>query len=174
MSSRIVVAMFLSILLSSTAAAEPASSDPAGAQATVPHVESIGDVKIYLERTRNVIALARSGGYGPIKKQDMDRAVAAQAQIESLLSSRNNAADLTNVQQLDLANAQETINSIIRSDQKGRLVCKQVPVTGSRLATKECLTVAEREARATQARETAHDLQINLGCARDPSTGRCL
>ncbi|MCW8807435.1 MAG: hypothetical protein OQK79_04875 [Rhodanobacter sp.] len=174
MSSRIAVALFLSVLFVPVASSSPASSGQAGAHAAAPRLVRIDDVKAYLDRTRDVIALARSGGYGPIKTSDLDRAVAAQAQIEMLLGNRSDANGLTGDQKRELANAQETINSIVRADDKNRIVCTRALRTGSRLPTRECMTVAQREARAASARKATDELQRSLGCERDHASGQCL
>lgn len=165
---RIATALFLTVLLSPASAAEPPASGPA---ATRP-VQRINDVSEYLQKVRDTMNLAHNGGYGAIKKKDMERAVAAQSEIEQLLVDRTDGSSLTEDQLIRLANDQEVINSIIRADDKSRIVCTRLPSTGSRLPVKECMTVAEREYRAKQAMQNAHDDQINLGCERDAS-GQC-
>ena len=174
MSSRIAVALLLSVLFLPAAASEPPSSGQTGAHAAAVHLARIDDVKAYLDRTRDVIALARSGGYGRIKTSDLERAVAAQAKIETLLGNRSDANGLTDEQQLELANAQQTINSVVRADDKNRIVCTRGARTGSRLPARECMTVAQREARAATSRKATAELQRSLGCERDHASGQCL
>lgn len=174
MSSRIAVALLLSVLFLPAVASETPSSGQAGAHASAPSQVRIDDVKAYLDRTRDVIALARSGGYGRIKTSDLNRVVAAQAKIEALLANRSDANGLTEEQQVELASAQETINSIVRADEKGRIVCTRAASIGSRVPTRECMTVAAREARAASARKATNELQRSLGCERDRVSGQCL
>lgn len=46
-------------------------------------------------------------------------------------------------------------------DDKDRVVCKTVQITGSRFGKKECLTVREREERARRSREYTDETRAN-------------
>lgn len=174
MSSRIAVALFLSVLFLPAVASEPASPGQAGANVSARSSVRIDDVRAYLDRVRNVIALARAGEYGRIKSSDLNRAVAAKEKIEMLLSNRSDTNGLSDEQQLELVNAQETIKSVVQADDKNRVVCTRSVGLGSRLPARECMTVGQREARAASAREATNDLQRPLGCVRDHVSGQCL
>jgi signal transduction histidine kinase len=129
--------------------------------------ERISDAQAFVREIDQSIALAQAGDYGRIKAGDMDRVVAARNTIATLLEGRTRATELPPEQRIELYNAQELITSIIRNDEKNRKVCKRVQVAGSRVTKNECLTVAEREARARAAKDTAARLQ-RLDCVPGP------
>jgi hypothetical protein len=83
----------------------------------------------------------------------MDRVIAAQQSIENVLGNREGEIVLTLDEQIQLANAQESINAIIRADDKSRIVCRRVAALGTRIAKNECLSVARREQMAETARQ---------------------
>ncbi len=149
------------MFLSSTAVSSPLPDDAASAapaDAAAKHrddkkVEVIDDVEDYLERTRDVLAGARAGDYGRINKRDLERVAKEQQSIEDLLGGRTGELKLTVDEQIQLANAQESINAIVLSDDKSRMVCKRIAAIGTRLTKTECLSVAERERRAEKARD---------------------
>ncbi len=59
-------------------------------------------------------------------------------------------------------------NRLTRSTNKARIVCKRVVKTGTRLIEDECLTIAQREARAKMSRERTELIQRG-GCSNEAS-----
>lgn len=108
-----------------------------------------------LEQADIAIELAREGQYGRINRRDMQALEEAHATVKRLLDGRDAPEELANEDRVALFNAQHTITSIVGNDDKNRKICKRVAVTGSRVAATECLTVAEREARARASRNMA-------------------
>jgi hypothetical protein len=155
-----VIASVLLILQASasTAWAIPSETDTAGAQADA-YVRNITSASSFLTEIEQTIELALDGDYGRIKGADIDRMLAAHKTIKSLLDGHENARHLQPEQRIELYNAQETISAIVRNDEKNRKVCKRVSATGSRLTKAECMTVAQREARAKAVRESAWQQQ---------------
>lgn len=129
--------------------------------------EKISDAQALVREIDETIELTKEGGYGRIKAGDMDRIMAARNTIASLLEGRTRATELPPEQRIELYNAQELITSIIRNDEKNRKVCQRVQLSGSRVTKNECLTVAEREARARAARDSAQRLQ-RVTCVPGP------
>lgn len=146
-------------LAATTAAAQKATIE----EQVNARAERITDAQAFMKEIDQTIDLANSGQYGRIKTRDLDRIAAARDTIASLLEGRTKATELKPEQRLELFNAQELITSIVRNDEKNRKVCQRVQVTGSRVPKSECLTVAEREARAKAASETTARSQ-RVGC----------
>jgi hypothetical protein len=123
------------------------------------HARKISDAEKFVEEVDQTLQLARNGEYGSIKAKDLRRLDIARDTIVDLLEGHDNGSDLAPEERLRLFNAQEEITSIIRNDQKDRRICRSVATTSSRLGQRECLTIAEREARAKLAREQAKSAQ---------------
>jgi hypothetical protein len=154
----------------------PAKDSSVAAQADA-YVASISSASNFLSELDHTVALAMEGDYGRIKGHDVDRMLAAHKTIKRLLDGHENARHLQPDERIALFNAQETIKAIVRNDEKNRKVCKRVSGTGTRLAKAECLTVAQREARAKAVRESAWHQQHfrEPPCERRPEVpaGRC-
>lgn len=110
-----------------------------------------------LEEADIAVELAREGQYGRINRRDMQALEDAHATMKQLLEGHDAPEALENEDRVALFNAQHTITAIVGNDDKNRKICKRVAVTGSRVAATECLTVAEREARARASRSMAGD-----------------
>lgn len=144
------------------------------------NAQRIGDAGAFLDEIDNAIVMARAGDYGRLKKGTLVQIEMARDRIEALLDGHERALDLEPEERLELYNAQETITSAIRSDDKNRTVCKREMVTGSRLPRTECMTVAEREARRRLAAESTDKFIRNIctpgaessPCTRDPAISR--
>lgn len=171
MSIRVAAMVFFATLLL-PAAALAQTSNATKEQGDSERIERIDNVAEYVQRTRDVIKSARDGVYGKIRNRDMDRVAKSQQQIEALFADRQGPITLTHDEQIQLTNAQEAINAIIKADDKSRIVCTRAKVIGTRFAQTECITVAERERRADTARriiKTANDYCVpgeNNPCAR--------
>ena len=112
----------------------------------------IADSTEYLTGIQRTVELALRGEYGRLRRGADRRLLSARDRIAGLLKGHPTTTELGPKDRIDLVNAEEVIKAIIKNDDKDRLVCKYEAATGSRMATKECLTVAEREARAKRAR----------------------
>jgi hypothetical protein len=148
-------AVVLSFALALAFAVHPslglASDDPAPAEMT-----RAGEI---LEEADLSLRLARRGEYGPIKRSDLADLEQAHADLHRLLEGHEAPEELDNDDRIALFNAQHRITAIVGSDDKNRKICKRIAVTGSRVAAVECLTVAEREARARAASRMAGEAQ---------------
>jgi hypothetical protein len=122
----------------------------------------ISDAAGFLEEIQGHVDLAREGEYGRLRRGDLQKLESANQRIHTLLRDRATALDLDPEQRIALYNAQEAIRAIVRNDDRGRMVCLREPTTGSRIPTTECLTVAEREARARTARNSIDRLMRNV------------
>lgn len=143
-----------------TLASTPASpQDPVRIPAA--NSEQIKDAKQYLADIDLAFAMAASGDYGRLQRGWKERAQAARDRIAALLEGHASAIELSAGKRAELQAAQLEINSLLNHEDKGRLVCKKVFQTGSRLdKSTECLTVAERETRAQAVRQNVDKIQL--------------
>jgi hypothetical protein len=123
----------------------------------------IGDANAFLLEVNDNLKMALAGQYGAIDAESVNRLRASVAKVNSLLKDQQQASDLPPEQRIGLYNAQEEITSILRNDEKGRIVCQNVKAMGTRVRQRECLSIAQREARAKAAREQTSDHQ-RLSC----------
>ncbi|MFA6986434.1 MAG: hypothetical protein WC213_09530 [Arenimonas sp.] len=158
MSVRVFVLSGL-LALSSTGYGSAAASVSSTSQADLPkdQVELIVDAKEYLARINNTLEMASRGEYGQLRRGSDVRLRAARDRIAKVLEGHATTAELEGDERVVLINAEEVIKSVIRNDDKSRIVCAYIPGTGSRLAKKECMSIAEREARAKEARRVASE-----------------
>jgi hypothetical protein len=126
------------------------------------NAERITDADAFVLEIDEALELAREGEYGRLKRGTMTRLENARDTIAGLLEGHASAMELPPQERIDLYNAQEQITAALNNDNKGRMVCKREATTGSRLAKTECMTVAEREARARVARESTEKLFRNV------------
>ena len=142
-----------------TAAGEPTSvTERAAANAT-----KISDAQAFLDEVETTMQLANSGGYGPLGRAKMARLDSARIRINALLKGHSSALELDADDRLALYNAQETITPR-STGRQGTSICRRAPATGSRLWKTECMTVAEREARARASRESVDRVQRTGVC----------
>lgn len=124
-----------------------------------------------LEEADLSLEMARRGEYGPIKRRDMGELQEAHATMHRLLEGHDAPEELGSDDRIALFNAQHRITAIVGSDDKNRKICKRVAVTGSRVAAVECMTVAEREARARAASSMTGEALRNMCIPGE--TSRC-
>jgi hypothetical protein len=138
------------LLVSPVAMTKPSEtlSDRANAAA-----ERITDAEKFVNEVKESVRMARNGDYGKLKRGAIGELEDASDTIADLLDGHEKATDLRPDERIDLYNAQELIASIIRDDDKNRIVCKRVAAIGTRLAKAECMTIAQREAKAKAAKE---------------------
>lgn len=155
--------LILSCLLVLSSAGHALAATPdlqAPAQDANTHAERIKDAKQYLADIDQALAMAASGDYGRLQRGWQERVQAARDRIANLLEGHASARELPPSERSEIYAAQNEINSILNHEDKGRLVCRKVLQTGSRLSKgTECLTVAEREMRAQAVRQNVDKIQ---------------
>jgi hypothetical protein len=124
---------------------EQANSVSARADAQVEKISA--DLAKYIGEIDRAIAMAKAGGYGKLERGSEARLRDAREVIGDLLKDVRDPRELPPDQRIALFNAHQTIESVINKQDKSRVVCTRERKTGSRVATTECLTVAEREER---------------------------
>ncbi len=151
MRSRFLAAIALALVVAEPAFPIPAGSDELSARADS-YAQSITSADEFLLEVDQTLSMAHDGDYGSISRNDLQRLDVAHLTIVKLLDGYDNARHLGADERIALFNAQELIRAIVRNDERGRVVCKRVATTGTRLARAECLTVVDREVRAQTAR----------------------
>jgi hypothetical protein len=147
-------------LLLAVAFAAPAFAQDSAQAAADAQVDKIAtNVAKYIAEIDRAIALAKTGGYGKLQRGSEARLVAARETIGALLKDVSDPHELSDDKRLALFNAHETIASILKHQDKSRVVCTREKKTGSRLGTTECLTVGEREERARVSADLARESQ---------------
>lgn len=124
--------------------------------------EPVTEAQAYLDGIDHTLALAVNGEYGKLRRGSDSRLRAARDRIANLLKGHSSTTELEPEDLIALVNAEAVIKSVIRNQDKDRIVCTLAPGTGSRLASKECLTIAEREARSRTASDGTKFLQRNI------------
>jgi hypothetical protein len=117
------------------------------------------NVAKYVAEIDRAIEMAKEGGYGKLQRGSEARLVTARETIGALLRDVADPRELPADKRIELFNAHETIASILKHQDKSRVVCTSDRKTGSRLKTTECLTVGEREERAKVSAELARETQ---------------
>jgi hypothetical protein len=159
-----ILALVGVLALSSAGYESAAASERNQARADLPQgqVELIVDAKEYMERINNTVTLATKGEYGPLRRGAGARLRYSRDRIMELLEGHATTTELDGKERVALVNAEEAIKSVIRNDNRDRMVCVLAPGTGSRIATRECMTVGQREDRAKAARRVTADNQHSM------------
>jgi hypothetical protein len=157
MSIRVVV--LCGLLALSTTGFESAAASEGSDKSGLPkgQVELVTDAKVYMARIENTVTMANRGEYGKLRRGADARLRQARDRIAELLAGKTNTDELQGKERVALVDAEETIKSVIRNDDRDRIVCTLSAGTGSRLATKECMTIAQREERAKVARRLVQE-----------------
>jgi hypothetical protein len=117
------------------------------------------------------VAMGLRGEYGSLSTSEKRRVRLARERLLRALGDTNDIGALPRESRLEIYNAQQAIESILNSNDPARMVCTHHAVTGTRLKTTECLSIAERRARIRASVGIADDL-LRVLC--DPSSGtRC-
>lgn len=154
----------LSILLAFAAATHAA--DPEEAARAEEATSKIRDAKDYLRDMRDTVELAKRGEYGKLKSQEREQLDASYRRMKELLDGHASPLELSLADRIDLFNAQESIVAIVDRHPKDTMICRRQKSTGTRIPSTECLTIAQREARALGAREAADRLPKRM-CDRE-------
>ena len=148
----------LGLSLPALAIAQSADSDATPANATA-EVERITDAGAFLAEIERSLEMARNGEYGKLRRSQMSDLQDARDEIVLLLEGHATATELPPEERIVVYNAQEVMSSILRKDDKERVICEKTVKIGTRLGTTECLTVGQREARARIASESTGNVQ---------------
>jgi hypothetical protein len=133
-------------------------------------VQKIGsDTAKYLAELDGAIALAKSGQYGKLKRGSEQALADARQTIGNLLRDGVDPRQLKPEERIALFNAHQTIESILRKDDKSRMVCTREAEIGSRVTTTRCMTVGEREEQARAAQRSTDSVQRNV-CTPGPGS----
>ena len=145
----------LILLLAATPVAAQDSDTAARAEAATAEIRSAKD---YLRDMRTAVDLAKKGDYGKIKQKERERLDASYARLKQLLDDVESPLELPLDQRIEVFNAQEVIVSIVERHPKDTMICRRKQSTGTRIPATECLTIAQREARARASREATERL----------------
>lgn len=119
------------------------------------------------EKASIAVALAQKGEYGRLSKVQYFMIKEAHSRIEQLAQANASFEDFDSDEKRIFDHASERINRLTRRTDENRMVCKRVVKTGTRLAESECLTVAQREARAKGSRERVEKFLTGVCAGQD-------
>lgn len=157
---RLSIACALLMMSLTAHALIPGSNGEAqGAMKSDALVPSEKDTQSYLAKVDRLLAMAANGTYGDLRRGGSRDLQNARDTMTRVLGSRTTLDNLSHEDLLALQNAEDMIGAILRHNEKDRMVCKRVTKTGTRFATSECMTVAQREARAVSAAEVTGYVQ---------------
>ncbi len=136
-----------------------AASDQVDGTSSNTQAAPVKDVQSYLAKIDQMLANASAGTYGDLRRGASKELESARNAIAAALGTRTTFDGLPEDGQLAIQNAEDTISAILRNKEKDRMVCRRQNKTGTRFATSECMTVAQREARAVSAAEATGYVQ---------------
>jgi len=169
-------ALAFSVLLTAFAssAAWAASADNETGPDRFHNVDSVeADVEDYLQYLQRTLALAERGVLGRVSRGNMAALRRSSDQIEALLSGYSHTNELSPEQVVQLQSSHGEFIAIVRDYRENSLVCEQVSRPGTRLTTKRCMTVAERERARLAARDTADQIIRQPSCVSEGSASSC-
>ncbi len=151
----LLLSLLLSIPMVAHAKIESEARNGAGSQAL--NVESP-----FHEQRQSILAdLAAGEKYSEISQMEQRDVRNALDRIARQIDAVGSVAALSEDQRLKVYNDQELVNAILtRAGEDSRVVCKREKSVGTRLASTQCLTVAQRR----KLRDEAHDhMRKSLG-----------
>lgn len=101
----------------------------------------------------------RDGRYSHLTERDRAAVDSNLNRVTRLLNKRDELSQLSNRDQVELVNAQERINAVLTENDPDRIVCKLEAKVGTRMKTKNCLTVREWAVLNSAAERTARDIR---------------
>lgn len=113
-----------------------------------------------LNRTNDFVSAMSNGDFGDVSKQHQRAADDAYDAINDLLAPGDDVAALSDDQLVRLNVARENLSTVMMYYHPDRIVCSNIQKTGTRVKTKECITVGQALARTRAAREVT-DRAIN-------------
>jgi hypothetical protein len=158
--------MLLALVAAGSVRAADPPPAPAAAEADVAKADAqmqaiSDDTDQYLLELDRSINLAKQGQYGKLPRGANDRLDALRATIGDLLAGGQDPRALAPEQRIALFNAHQEIESILKKNDKSRMVCTREADTGSRISRTSCMSVGEREERAREASRGTHSMQEN-------------
>jgi exonuclease VII small subunit len=170
MKKHVALSLLIALAASGPALAgnPPASDERPVAERADAQAERISsDTPKYLAELDASIAMANKGQYGKLSRGSGERLAAARQTIGNLLQGDIDPRSLPPEDRLALFNAHQEIESIIKKNDKSRIVCTREQQIGSRVATTSCMTVGEREEIAQRAARGTDSMQRNV-CTPGP------
>lgn len=119
----------------------------------------VTDAAEFVAGLQRSVVMARRGEYGKISKDDLKKVEQAKDDIARLLEGHEQATELDTEDRIRLYNASQLISATLNNEDKRRKICKREAEVGSRLSKTVCMTIAQREARAKQARYETNEIQ---------------
>lgn len=120
------------------------------------------DIGTYLEFQEELREGFENGRYGDLNDREMELLIDSQRTLESTLAGAESIDDLGEDQRIEVFNAQEAINAIIRGNVEDRPICRrQVKTIGTNIRKTECYTAAQREEMLQLARRLIESAQAN-------------
>ena len=156
-----IACSLLSLSLTSFGPAAAAQSEQQAARSDL-RTSAETESQAYLAKIDHTLEMAAAGQYGTLKRGSAEKLQVERDRIANVLAVRATVAELTPEEALTIENAEDGITAILRSREKERMVCTREVKTGTRLATRECMTVAQREARANSASEATGKVQREI------------
>lgn len=97
------------------------------------------------------------GHYEFIKEQDKQKVENRLDQMEKLLQAHSGAADMNQQDKIQLVNAQEEVNAILKHNDSNRLVCESRAPVGSHIPVTTCKTYGQIESERSQTNATMRE-----------------
>lgn len=113
-----------------------------------------------------------SGGrYAFVKPDERDKVEAGLGDMYKLFEKDDSVEHMTGDDKIALFNAQESVNSILTSRDRDRLICERGTLTGSRIVSTSCHTYGELEA-ARQASQKLMQEKLSAPCTSKACGGQ--
>jgi len=104
-----------------------------------------------------------AGKYSHLAERDRLAVDTDLNRVNRLLTKRDELSKLSQRDQVELVNAQERINAILIDNDADRIICKLEAKVGTRMKTKNCLTVREWAMVNAAAERTMQDMRVGGG-----------
>lgn len=113
-----------------------------------------------------------SGGrYSYVKPDERDKVESGLAQMQALFEKSGSVESMSGDQKIALFNAQESVNAILESRDRDRLICERGAVPGSRIVSTSCHTYGEREAMREASQKLMQE-KVAGPCSSTPCKGQ--
>jgi hypothetical protein len=149
---RIALALSVSLFFCSAVAfADSTETQPQDAPQTVAEILHVQkDLRSKLDNP--------TGEYSRFNEADIAKMRRAQDDVFQMLSGVTSLDQLNLDQKTSLSNSLDIIKATLLSDEGNRLICYRERKIGTNIVAKRCETVAEREARAKEAKEQMREM----------------
>lgn len=126
------------------------------------------NVGVFLEYQESLRDGYQDGSLGSLNEREQRLFEDSQRTIERLLGDVDSVDELSANQKVELYNAQEAINAIIRGNAENRQICRrQVQTLGSNIRKTECYTARQRDEMLRQAQRGLDWVRRNSGQCPD-------